>query len=101
MKLLRERGKNIPKDKDLDLAFTLADVDESGSVDESEFLGLLSLIDKGEITGLSKSGFFGSGKAKKKRAAFQEKFASTKSSSSLESSVTVDVAADEDEDNSK
>jgi hypothetical protein len=40
------------KDKDLDVAFIIADEDKSGGVDLDEFLNLYKLIKKGEVVGL-------------------------------------------------
>jgi Ca2+-binding EF-hand superfamily protein len=64
---------------DLNEAFALADADESGRVDELEFLNLYRLIKKGEVTGLGKKstgilGAVGVGKKRvvKRRASFKE-----------------------------
>ena len=42
----------VPKDKDLDAVFELADDDRSGTVDSEEFLKLYAAVKKGEVKGL-------------------------------------------------
>jgi len=56
-----------PTDKDLDAAFTLADEDKGGTVDEAEFLKLLTLIQAGQVAGLGKKSMFESASSRKKR----------------------------------
>jgi hypothetical protein len=61
-------NEETPSDKDLDAAFTLADVDKSGGVDEREFLHLYELVAAGKVHGLSKaSSLFGGAAAAKKK----------------------------------
>jgi hypothetical protein len=61
-----------PSNSDLDAAFKLADVDESGSVDVFEFIKLFKLIADGAVKGMGQRKSFFSGSAiKKKRADFQ------------------------------
>lgn len=61
-----------PSRADLDTAFKLADVDESGSVDVYEFIKLFKLIADGAVKGMGQRKSFFSGSAiKKKRADFQ------------------------------
>ena len=62
-------GLAVPTDKDLDVAFVLADEDKSGLVDEEEFVKLYTLIQRGEVTGLGKRSLFGGGK---KAASFRK-----------------------------
>ena len=45
-----------PLDKDLDVAFTLADEDKDSSVDVFEFIRLCTLVTKGDVKGLGKGG---------------------------------------------
>ena len=56
---------------DLDAAFTLADEDKSGNVDEEEFVALMKLVDAGLVEGLGGSVFnpFNWGKEDKFKAA--------------------------------
>jgi len=62
-----------PTDKDLDTAFVLADEDQSGLVDEVEFLTLYRLVKTGQVGGLGKSGgLFGSSKKASFRRSFKE-----------------------------
>ena len=56
-----------PTDKDLDAAFTLADEDKGGTVDEAEFLKLLTLIQAGQVVGLGKKSMFESASSRQKR----------------------------------
>ncbi len=88
--------KKPPSDKDLDAAFELADTDESGTVDEAEFLALMALVEKGEVTGLSKSSMMFS--SKKKRASFLAKLSSELPTKEEEAEAP-DKTADEREDN--
>jgi len=48
----RDNKGKIPKDKDLDAVFDLADDDNSGTVDCEEFLKLYASVKKGEVKGL-------------------------------------------------
>mmetsp|Transcript_64401 Transcript_64401/g.126432 ORF Transcript_64401/g.126432 Transcript_64401/m.126432 type:complete len:585 (+) Transcript_64401:347-2101(+) len=48
----RDNGDKVPKDKDLDAVFELADDDRSGTVDSEEFLKLYAAVKKGEVKGL-------------------------------------------------
>lgn len=48
----RDNGEKVPKDKDLDAVFDLADDDRSGTVDSEEFLKLYAAVKKGEVKGL-------------------------------------------------
>lgn len=45
-------SSQVPKDKDLDAVFELADDDQSGTVDSDEFLKLYAAVKKGEVKGL-------------------------------------------------
>jgi len=56
-----------PSLEDLDAAFTLADEDKSGKVDQPEFVQLMRLVKGGKVTGLSRPGFF-------QRGAVEQKF---------------------------
>jgi Ca2+-binding EF-hand superfamily protein len=55
-----------PSLEDLDAAFTLADEDASGKVDEREFVRLMKLIQAGKITGLGRPGWFQKGAVEQK-----------------------------------
>jgi hypothetical protein len=84
--LLKEAGeKALPSDKDLDKAFTLADVDKSNKVDEDEFIGLYSMVKSGDVHGLSRtsmSSYMSS--SNKKHSSFQEKLQVQKSTAAAE-----------------
>ena len=68
-------GKSPPSAKDLQCAFTLADADESGLVDEEEFLVIYRLALAGEVHGLAgKKTMFGSSSNKAKNRERQESF---------------------------
>ena len=47
-------AKDLPSDKDLDWAFDVADTDQSGLVDEEEFVALYKLASAGQVKGLSR-----------------------------------------------
>jgi len=52
------KGQGLPlKEADLEMAFTLADEDNSGSVDVFEFIKLFRLIREGKVVGLGKKSF--------------------------------------------
>jgi len=51
----------------LDAAFTLADDDKSGDVDQQEFVQIMKLISAGKVTGLGRPGWF-------QKAALEEKY---------------------------
>ena len=63
----RQSGKQ-PSERDLDHAFSLADVDDSGLVSWAEFVPLYRLAVAGEVTGLSSTSFFSKGAVKRKTA---------------------------------
>jgi hypothetical protein len=46
-----ESAASQPSDADLDAAFTVADEDGNGVVDEDEFVRLMRLVKKGEVQG--------------------------------------------------
>jgi hypothetical protein len=48
----RDNKGKVPKDKDLDAVFDIADHDNSGGVDSEEFLKLYASVKKGEVKGL-------------------------------------------------
>jgi len=56
-----------PTQEDLDAAFTLADDDKSGDVDQQEFVQIMKLISAGKVTGLGRPGWF-------QKAALEEKY---------------------------
>ena len=70
----------MPTDGDLDAAFRLADADESGIVDEREFLRLMVLIRAGRVEGLGSSSFFsfGGSSAVDKEAQFKAEIEAAK-----------------------
>jgi hypothetical protein len=69
--LMTEGGvEEMPSDADMKAAFTTADVNKSGTIDEGEFAKLYHLVLGGKVTGLSKTGgglLFGPSKAQKKQ----------------------------------
>jgi hypothetical protein len=67
-----------PSENDLITAFDLADTNKSGFVDEKEFLGLYSMIKKGDVHGLAKQGTFFTSAIKKKKDSFKEHLESEK-----------------------
>jgi len=66
-----ERSAVLASAHDLDAAFTLADEDQSGNVDEEEFVALMKLVEAGLVEGLGGSLFnpFNWGKEEKFKAA--------------------------------
>ena len=50
------RADLMPKDKDLDVAFIIADEDKSGGIDIDEFLNLYKLLKQGAFRGLGSQG---------------------------------------------
>jgi Ca2+-binding EF-hand superfamily protein len=91
-------GFDMPSDSDLDSAFSIADADESGIVDEGEFLRLMVLIRAGKIEGLGTSSFFsfGSSSAADKEASFKAEIEAAKAavpSSVLDAELAAKAAA--------
>jgi len=94
-----------PLDADLDAAFTVADADKSGLVDEEEFVQLMRLIKAGKVEGLGSKGRFGF-KGASKQKQFKADLQSARESESatkaakfvqqqLETTSVDDVAAEE------
>lgn len=73
---VKNAAATAPSEKDLEAAFALADDDNSGGVDEREFVALFELVKQGAVKGLGKKSFFGSTSSSQKNqaSAFQASF---------------------------
>jgi len=70
LEVVGEQEDRLPTPADLSEAFTLADADMSGLVDEEEFVTLYGLIRQGAVKGLGKKGMF----ASMKKGSFKKSF---------------------------
>jgi len=71
LEVVSEPESSLPTPGDMSEAFTLADADKSGLVDEEEFITLYGLIRQGAVKGLGKKGMF----ASMKKGSFKRSFA--------------------------
>jgi len=71
-KLSARNGGSMPEKKDLDAAFTLADEDRSGGVDEEEFINIMKVIKAGGVEGLGSEKSASSEKAAKFKGDLEE-----------------------------
>jgi len=76
--MAEHKAEDIPTDKDLDLAFVLADDDKNGVVDIEEFVTLYRMIRRGEVHGLSKRGWGGGGKQRNFQRSYKTEAAKAK-----------------------
>jgi Ca2+-binding EF-hand superfamily protein len=94
--LLNEKGgiNSVPKDADLEKAWTIADVDKSGLVDLDEFMALFDLIKQGLIDGIGKKSKWsplnsskGKAEVKKRRQIYLENLENRRKQNARKSAV--------------